>query len=398
MQCDTRFCGHELVSDEQDTVKTMLQEAEKIQILPNHCIDINNEMQGFRLTVSENAKGSSLCVNRHMFFGHSLFECFSSDHVINQDVVRIMANDNTNTMHALLDSFKHKHVPTFDNIPDNTDSFLGTEDFISYNISYAKGKRSVDSKPWLPDMPQSMGLYHAMVRGYQKDVRQHKLFIVVSGGCNKCCDMFYNLMMDVGDQWTAKEVYDSEEVWWLRKACQRSRCMIASKIARKFGLKIHEDPDVHSFHPQKIGVPTVDTVEHNITISEPGYVSVTNHCCETMMHQNGILCSMNPVEGYWLFRGHAKSSTKMTNFGSLHGCEFGVFPTNAPCYKPGLGSQSYVSGYDNRLVVRSSDSASNNTGHVFQCFDEHFMRNLESMGWNRDHGVCELMPLIVGCS
>jgi len=41
----------------------------------------------------------------------------------------------------------------------------------------------------------------------------------VSGGCPKCSDAFYNLMLDVGTDWTAGEVADSEEVnfiWGLR--------------------------------------------------------------------------------------------------------------------------------------------------------------------------------------
>ena len=102
--------------------------------------------------------------------------------------------------------------------------------FFFAQVSYARGKRAVDSKRWRPEVPQVVGLYHAMVRGFQKDIRQHKLFIGVSGGCSKCCDAFYNLMLDVGSEWTAKEVAESEEAWWLRKACQRSRCMIAKQV------------------------------------------------------------------------------------------------------------------------------------------------------------------------
>eukprot|EP00960_Hanusia_phi_P019973 589740-Hanusia_phi.AAC.1 len=31
-------------------------------------------------------------------------------------------------------------------------------------------------------------------------------------------------------------------------------------------------------------------------------------------------------------------------------------------------------------------------------FDEPFMKNLEAMQWNRDNGVVELMPVVVGLS
>ena len=387
------YLGHALVPDEQATIDTMTQNAEAIDLLPTHCINSKNEMQGFRLKVCADAKGSALCVNRTMFFGHSLFECYSADNIINQDVVRLMGRDNVADMQELMDSFNHREVATLGCIPQNTDALMSS-DLMSVNVSYASGRRYVDSKPWRPDQPLRMGLYHAMVRGYQKDNRQHKLFVAVSGGCSKCCDMFYNLLMDVGDQWTAKEVFDSEEVWWLRKACQRARCMVASQVAQKFGLTIQEYNDTHSYNTQKIAVPTVDTIEHNI-VSSDGYVSITNHCSEVSLHQNGLLCAMHPVEGYWLFRGNTRSSTKVTNFGSLHSCNFGVFPTNAPRYKIGYGSPSYVGGHDNRLIVRSAPVSKD---HVYQCFDEHFLRTLSDMGWNRDHGVVELMPIIVGVS
>ena len=169
-------------------------------------------------------------------------------------------------------------------------------------LSYARGKRAVDSRRWKPELPTVMGLYHSMVRGYQKDCRQHKLFICVSGGCAKCSDSFYNLMLDVGDEWTAQEVVNSEEVWWLRKACQRARCKIASIIARKFDLQINEHTDVHSYDQEPIGVPSTDTLEYDL-VARNDIVSLYNGCCDTSTLHNGVLCQMNPSEGYWLFKG-----------------------------------------------------------------------------------------------
>ncbi len=64
----------------------------------------------------------------------------------------------------------------------------------------------------MAELPNTIGLYHTMVRGCKNDFREHKLFIGVSGGCSKCCDNFYNLPLDVGSEWTAMEVANSEEV------------------------------------------------------------------------------------------------------------------------------------------------------------------------------------------
>jgi len=145
-----------------------------------------------------------------MFFGHSIFECMVQDQLINSDVVRLLGRDNVGDMRDLMTCIESEALgkeASFENTPDNADAVLDMA-----HISYARGKRAVDSKRWQPEMPQVTGLYHAMVRGYQKDCRQHKLFIGVSGGCSKCSDAFYNLMLDVGGDWTAKEVADSEEV------------------------------------------------------------------------------------------------------------------------------------------------------------------------------------------
>lgn len=77
-------------------------------------------------------------------------------------------------------------------------------------------------RDWHPEMPELLGLYHAYVKGFNKvgnaictkmcfvwslneadrysfcqDVRHHKLFIIVSGGCHMLSDKFYNLSVDV---------------------------------------------------------------------------------------------------------------------------------------------------------------------------------------------------------
>jgi len=397
-KCCVQYALHPLHEDEAATILAM--EGSRIRLMPTHCINLDNQLEGFQQTVSSSEPGSSLCIHRTMFFGHSVFECLSSDELINADVVRLLARDNLPDLMALmqkLDAEAAGHEASFDCVPDNADAVAGAHG-ANVRISYARGKRAVDSRRWTPELPQVVGLYHAMVRGYQKDSRQHKLFIGVSGGCSKCSDSFYNLMIDVGSEWTAQEVANSEEVWWLRKACQRSRCRIASMVAKTFGLKIREQIDVHSYDQELIGVPTTDTLEHDIVL-KGGQVTLFNGCCDTTALHNGILCQMNPAEGFWLFKGNPRSSTRSTSFGTMyaHNCE--VFPTHSPIYHPSLGNPSCVSGFDTKLVVRhGSARRAKGDKTVYQCFDEAFMRKLEDMGWNRDHGVVELVPIVVGCA
>ena len=393
----SQYALHGLHADECATLAAM--PGDSIRILPTHCINVDNQFEGFQLSVGSGDPSSNLCVHRSMFFGHSLFECITSDQLINVDVVRLMGRDNVSDMSELMKSIEADALgfeASFDHGPDNADAVSSVSNG-NTRVSYARGKRAVDSRRWKPELPLVTGLYHSMVRGYQKDCRQHKLFIGVSGGCAKCSDSFYNLMIDVGAEWTAREVAESEEGWWLRKACQRARCMVASRVAKMFGLKILEHIDVHSYDQEMIGVPTADTIEYDISVRDDRVI-LHNACCDTTMLQNGVLCQMTPAEGYWLFKGSPRSSSRSTSFGSMYGHASGVFPTHSPAYKPMLGSPSYVHGLDTKVVVRyGSEPRVKGASTVYQCFDEAFMRNLESMGWNRDHGVVELVPIVVGC-
>lgn len=393
-----QYALHDMHADELSTIEAM--QADTVRLMPTHCINEDNQLEGFQQIVAGSELGSSLCVHRSMFSGHSVFECVSKDELINRDVVKLLDRDNLPDMRELLRDLSASCVgreASFDCVPDNADALAGTHG-ASVRVSYAKGKRAVDSRQWLPEPPQTVGLYHAMVRGYQKDFRQHKLFIGVSGGCSKCSDAFYNLMIDVGSEWTAQEVANSEEVWWLRKASQRMRCRVASLVARRFGLRIHEQIDVHSYGQDLIGIPTTDTVEHDLVCKGNGTVALYNACCDTTATHNGILSHMNPSEGYWLFKGAPRSSARATSFGTMyaHHCE--VFPTRSPHYVKGFGSPSCVQGLDTRIVTRvKSSPKSKSDKSVYQCFDEAYMRKLEEMGWNRDHGVVELVPIVVGC-
>jgi hypothetical protein len=68
----------------------------------------------------------------------------------------------------------------------------------------ATGLLTVDSKHWTPEVPERIGVYHAYIRGFNRDVRTHRLFIGCSGGMARASDAFCNLVIDVGKHWTAQ--------------------------------------------------------------------------------------------------------------------------------------------------------------------------------------------------
>ena len=399
------FSLHTPSEEVMQTIQSVMVDGTTMKLLPTHCINSAGELEGFMLEVPSKAKGGILPINRTMFHGTSLYEVVSKAGSFNADIMRLQQTvDIRDTMKELMqkiaDNCEGKEA-AFRCVPDNVDllSSVGTDG--ESRVTKTTGKRSVDFSDWQPELPHSVGLYQAFCRGYQKDLRVHKLFIGVNGGLNRCSDEFYNLLLDVGNEFTCQDVAFSEEAWWLRKACQRARSRVALTTARHYGLEIATCTDLFSFNQDKIGVPILDTVKFDLKESGDDTVEFYSACTDTTAIQNGIVAKMHESEGLWIFRGSAKSSAKATSFGALFGSKSvcGVFPTRSPYYKRNQGSPSFVNGLDTELIVRHTGAPRlKPDGHVFQCFDEQFFSNLTTMQWDRNSGVIELVPIVVGMS
>lgn len=401
------FSLHEPSEEARQTIDSILVEGSSIKLLPTHCINAAGELEGFQLTVPGDAKGGVLPINRTMFHGTSLFEVNSkSGGVFNSDIMRLLQQEDAReSMKQLMTKISNNAVgkeASFRCIPDNVDLMSSVRSdgaVVEAHVSRTTGKRNVDFVDWQPELPHSIGLYQAFCRGYQKDNRVHKLFIGINGGLNRCSDEFYNLLLDVGNEFNCKDVSFSEEVWWLRKACQRARSRVGLMVAEHFGLNIATTKDLFAFNQDTIGVPVADTVEFDIKEGQDDMVEFYSGCVDTTGIQNGILSKMHDSEGIWVFKGSAKSSAKITSFGALFGSKVncGVFPTRSPYYKRNQGSPCHVNGLDSDLVVRyASQPRTKPDGFVFQCFDERFFANLTNMQWDRNCGVIEMVPIVVG--
>ena len=400
------YALYPLINDEVTTCRAILDQDQKasLLIMPTHHISSQGDMMGFKYECPAHSTGDVLPIVRTMFFGHTAVECLDDDIAI----MRLMSDTegNRKRMQAFLARVRENTMlADLECIPDNATALTNT------GILQATDLRSVDCKPWRPELPETIGFYHAYIREYNRDVRTHKLFIVCSGGCSKAADLFCNLMIDVGGRWTAGEVADSEEVWWLRKACQRARTRLIKMLADEFGMRVPcvEDVLAHPLAgeamegstprgnnatppPVLMAVPTTDTVEHDITRVESHTVMVLNSAIDTTKMTNGIICRMHPSEGYWLFRGAPRGT-------GIHGAMFGnyrvcgAFPTRSPVVT--LKHPNAISVRDRPYVIHAS-SETTHAQSAFMCFDEAFFKNLELMQWNRDNGHVELIPIVVG--
>jgi hypothetical protein len=347
---NTVFALFPPTSDEAATLK-VLETSGSVMLMPTHHISHQGEMMGFRYDCSDKL-GDILPISRNMFSGHTSSECEMQE----CDIMKLMSDSNQQKMKEFTDDIRANYnPPTLDCIPDNSEG-------VTFGI------KSMDCRQWTPEMPESIGLYHAYIRGFNRDARVHKLFIICTGGCPKAADEFCNMTIDVGNNCTCVEMAESEEAWWLRRTCQRARCRLIKMLADKFGVKVQNVDDVLAYgsNGEVLAVPTTDTLEHDISIRD-SVVSVYNLCTDTTRVTNGILCQMQPSEGYWLFRGAPRGAgVNGAMFGSQRVC--GAFPSRSPL----LPNKKYI------------------------CFDEAFFKNLETMQWNRDNGFVEMIPIVVG--
>jgi len=296
--------------------------------------------------------------------------------------------ENRKMMLEFLQSIEDGCVPaTLDCVPENESTVT------SNGTIAAKGLLSQDSQHWTPEVPERIGIYHAYIRGFNRDVRTHRLFIVCSGGMTRASDAFCNLVIDVGRHWSAQEVCDSQEAWWLRKGCQRARCRLIKLLADAFDIQVKSIQDIQAHLTGENAVYTSDTIEYDISpmLDSRGgntSISVYNSCVDTTKHMNGVVTNMHPSEGVWLFRGAPRGNCFGSMFGDYKVC--GVFPTRST---PVKRSQSIMVG-DGSCVVRLHSGQVKQTPYM--CFDEAYFKVLERMQWNRDNGHVELIPIVVG--
>lgn len=165
-------------------------------VMPTHHINEMGDMMGFRFSCNAFASGNCLPVVRTMFHGHTLVECQQADEAL---ILRLMSSPEANRerMRQFLQRVEDECVPaSLDCVPENASAVT------QHGTVQAQGLLTVDSQHWTPELPDRIGIYHAYIRGFNRDVRNHRLFIGCSGGMNRASDAFCNMVIDVGKSWT----------------------------------------------------------------------------------------------------------------------------------------------------------------------------------------------------
>ena len=194
-----RYAMHPLTSDERVTAQSMLTQepSSRVLMMPTHHINELGDMMGFKFTCNAYTSGNNLPVVRTMFHGHTLVECNADEALI----MRLMSEPELNRQRMLefLKKVESECVPaSLECVPENASSVT------TQGTLQATGLLTVDSQHWTPELPERIGIYHSYIRGFNRDVRTHRLFIVCSGGMARASDAFCNLVIDVGRHWTAQ--------------------------------------------------------------------------------------------------------------------------------------------------------------------------------------------------
>lgn len=356
-----------------------------IRILPNHHINKHGNLSGFVFTCSEEDKASVLPVSPEMFATTCVYECNSNAESLSPDCLRIFGDIERYkvSLREVLDGLRDAENPAnFDCIPENDSNEAATH------------ARIVDEREWTEALPVKAGVYHSFVRSIGKDNRDHRIFIVVSGCLQQAAEQLQNLWYDVGKHITCRTFHDSSEVQWLRKATIRNHSRIAARIAEKFKLSVNVVADTESPTRVRMLVPINVTRLYDMHVDR-GRMRLTDHACFLDKTPNGITFDMFASEGFWVFLGPPDNTT-YNSFGGIFKATMSerAFPSKTVRYHAQYPCK------DRRSVVRVQSAGKTFTTigsretQEFFFPNEDFYKALEQLGYDRNHGVHTLMPIV----
>jgi hypothetical protein len=108
----------------------------------------------------------------------------------------------------------------------------------------------------------------------------------------------------------AEDVLESEEAHYLRRICGRNNARILKMVADEMGLNIPSTVDTCAYDPWEVAVCTTETTINDVQRQKDGRISVLVNCVNSTRIKNGVLCSMHPAEGFWLFKVHGSQEMR----------------------------------------------------------------------------------------
>ena len=145
-----------------------------IQLMPNHCISPEGELEGFVFECSPVDSASILPVSSRCFAATCIYEVDASS-VASTPYLDLVTNihDMNDNLTSLIEEIKN------DECSPLTLSCMADYE----NITQQEQGIVQDQCEWREELPAKLGLYHCFMRTNAQNQREHKVFIVISGNC-----------------------------------------------------------------------------------------------------------------------------------------------------------------------------------------------------------------------
>ena len=431
---DTRYAHRSLTRQELDAAHNSVAGSKqtRITLIPNHSLNMEGELEGFVFECSADDSASVLPLSKSTFSTIAIYECRqecgSVYQELTKDIVATKAKLNT-IMHAI-QSTQHKI------------DHLKMECMPDMELSNESPYFFKDQRSWCENTPCKIGIYHCFMRTTAQHTREHKIFIVVSGYCRHASEELYNMWLDTRHDISVRQFVNCAEIDWLRKATLRHHSRLAARVAQVLHLNVDFIEDVNSVDGANMLLPSTSCVTRDIMLK--GGITGCNvvyTCSAAIMEscKSGITFDCYASEGFWIFMG-----PRDTGSYRLFGNEFRVtgknlaFPTNAVRYNnffPAREQTNTVTmhGRNKREVERETysqnkedsedsedqmqqviqqfvkaidENATNNViyGHkvtdvtAFMFPHAGFVDVLCQLGFDRNDGIINLMPIVTYCT
>jgi len=406
---DTRHAHNACSAAEIDSCCSVLRGSphSHVKLLPNHHIGADAQLHGFHFSCHLEDKASVLPVGVDMFNMVSMYECGDgpsgapagalNPHALGilNDVPRFQA-----LLHAYIRELDESPLrpARFDCIPEQTETEATSH-------MQVMGFNCVDTRPWKPEISNRVGLFHTFTRSTSKDERKHKVFLVVSGCLSEATEEFHNLWLDSRDHISCEELLRCEELNWLRSTTHRNHNRVVSEVSALFGLPMRHvaDADDPTLSARMI-FPTTSTYKTDLRQSEDSArqrVRYVDGGCFADISNNGILFEMFGSEGFWLFQGPRDFSDNYA-YGSVFAStnEVPCMPSATVRYHNlHLPTNPHNTVMISARARGADDGPDDSAAHgspttPFLFPDEQFFNVIQELGFNRNDGTLNLMPLV----
>lgn len=427
---DLRFAHRHLTRQEEDAAKNSISSSKhtKLTMMPNHGINSDGELEGFVFECAVDDQASVLPLTKSSFATTAIYECLCDN---GASFLKLTSNiqETTAKLREVIQSIEcgddDSEPLRFDCMPDWDSAAISQYTF-------------KDQRAWKENVPCKMGLYHCFMRTTAQNMREHKIFIVISGSCRHASEELHNMWLDARSNITAGQFMACAELDWLRKATLRHHSRLAAQVAQKLNLHVRFIDDVNAVTNVNMLLPSTSCVFRDLVMTG-SRVLLTSDAALLDRCKSGVVFDCFANEGFWVFMGpHDTGSCRM------FGTEFHVlgryqgFPTktvrynkmfparekmnvvtpharrylvdNKPvCVHAGQKSDVSKTKYtEGRMSFEHNPESDRNLEHILYAHAETsttcflfphagFVDVLSKIGFNQNDGIINLMPICMFC-